>query len=311
MSKNFFILCIFVAGMLLQSCDEEKDVALTGFLISSKSVTLPIGDSYRICVTPVPHAANNITLNWTSSNESVATVKDGLVTAAGIGTAVVTVSSENISLSVDVKGIASGSGGVLESAAGYWEFEDLNDLSKATKGIPLELFGHITPVDGPSSANKAVRIELGSDNYLKVFHGETSLANWTIMVVFKMLEVDGSKWHTILQTDITPAGDADFFVRNTALIGVGAVGYVGPALEAGKWYRLVMSRRSNMFSSYVNGVQYHNKVDGSHDRFNLKEAFLISQDEDNEDHDIDVAEIAVWDKELSANQVKKLGGALD
>jgi hypothetical protein len=181
------------------------------------------------------------------------------------------------------------------------------NVDRGVQGIPLGLFGNITPVDGPSSTNGAVRIEAGGDSYLKVFHGIPFpegldyLADWTVMLVFRMPDLNGR--HTILQTDATPAGDADFFVRDNGQIGVGALGYAGPALEAGKWYRLIMSRHDNVFSSYVNGLTYHNAVDGSNGRFNFSEAFLISQDEDGEDKTIDIAEIAVWKEALSKTQI--------
>jgi hypothetical protein len=191
-----------------------------------------------------------------------------------------------------------------------WSFEDLSNLAIAdvndgVSGIPLGLFGNITPVEGPSSTNKAVRVPLGGDNYLKVYHGmlesgKTYATVWTIMVRFRMPDLNG--WHTILQTDITPAGDGDFFVRDNGNIGVGALGYVGPALEAGQWYCLIMTRQNNSFYSYVNGIMYHNNVSSSNERFNLQEAFLISQDESNEDHDIDIAEIAVWKEPLTETQ---------
>jgi hypothetical protein len=192
-----------------------------------------------------------------------------------------------------------------------WSFEDPSDLAKAdvndgVQGIPLGLFGNITAVEGPSPTNKAARIDAGGDNYLKVFHGmlpagATYVSNWTMMIVFRMPEMDG--WHTILQTDITPAGDADFFVRTEGTIGVGALSYLGPALEAGQWYRLIISRKNDFIKSYVNGVQYHNYANASNARFNLLEAFLVSQDEDGEDKTIDIAEIAVWKQPLSTTQI--------
>jgi hypothetical protein len=204
----------------------------------------------------------------------------------------------------------SGSGVPSITPFSSWSFEDPSDLAKANvnsgiQGIPLGLFGNITPVEGPSPTNKAVRIDAGSSNYLKVFHGMLPsdagyVADWTMMVVFKIPELD--RWRTILQTDITPAGDADFFVRDNGQIGVGAIGYYGPALEAGNWYRLIISRQNAFVTSHVNGIQYHNYANGGDNRFNLLEAFLVSQDEDGEDGIIDIAEIAVWNVPLNEAQ---------
>jgi hypothetical protein len=197
---------------------------------------------------------------------------------------------------------------LIETALGHWEFDDSGNPGKATVGQDLGLFGNITQVDGPKAANKAVRIDAGGSNYLKVTHGLTPdaddhVSNWTIMIVFKMIEKNGSNWHTIMQTDITPSGDADFFIRENGNVGVGALGYKGPALEVNKWYCLVMLRHNNVFNSYVNGVLYHDNVDGSNERFNLSEAFLISQDDDGEDNIIDIAEVAVWKTSLSPDEI--------
>lgn len=185
-----------------------------------------------------------------------------------------------------------------------WSFEDPSDLAKAN-GIPLELFGNVAAIEGPTPTNKAVRVEKGVDNYLKVFHGmlpagATTLSDWTMMVVFRLPDLSG--WHTIFQTSFSPTDDAEFFVRNNGQIGVGATGYAGPALQAGTWYCMIISRHNAFVSSYVNDITYHNHVNAEQARFDLQDAFLISRDNDGEDGTIDIAEIAVWKQPLTAAQ---------
>jgi uncharacterized protein YjdB len=256
---------------------------------------------FNVAVLPANAA---VTINWNSGDESIVTVsKTGLITGMSKGTATVTVSVRNVSKSVEVTVLTT-------TPFASWSFEDPSDLAKANvndgvQGIPLGLVGELTSIAGPSSTNKAVRLAKGS-NYLEVFHGmlpsgASYVADWTIMVVFKMPEIGA--YHSILQTDVTGTNDADFFVSPNSEIGIGALGYVGPALEAEKWYRLIISRKDNLINSYVNGVQYHNGANASDGRFSLQESFLISQDEDGEDNTIDVAEIAVWKEPLSKIQI--------
>jgi uncharacterized protein YjdB len=62
-----------------------------------------IGNTQQLTAVPVPEVSRNYNPVWTSTNPDVATVKDGLVTAVGLGTAVIIVTSGNIADSVDVK----------------------------------------------------------------------------------------------------------------------------------------------------------------------------------------------------------------
>jgi hypothetical protein len=195
---------------------------------------------------------------------------------------------------------------LFKTATGYWKFDDPANLGKAEWGTPIEIVGNVTLVDGPGETDKAARIEIGKENYLKVFHDVPFAADkdyveeWTLMVVFRAPN-DISEYHTILQTDLANSNDADFFIRNGE-IGIGALSYVGPALEADKWYRLIITRDASLkISSYVNKVAYHNGANASDGRFNWQNAFLISGDESNEDKTLDVAEIAVWSSAFDAS----------
>lgn len=280
-------------------------VVITEITVIPTTATVWVDSTLQLTAEPTPYDIPEFNPVWSSSDESVVTVSQtGLITGVSIGTATVTATVDNISDNTAVTVLST-----MPFAS--WSFEDETNLAKANvdrgvEGIPLGLFGDITPVEGPSPTNKAVRIETGRDNYLKVFHGMLPegadfVADWTVMVVFRM--PDSTGWHTILQTDITPAGDADFFVHYNGTIGTGTFGYSGPALKIGEWYRLIMSRHNGLFNSYVNGVRYHNNVNGSNSRFNMLEAFLISQDNDGEDRTIDIAEIAVWKEPMNATQI--------
>jgi hypothetical protein len=103
MMKKIFMLCVLAAGILMQSCGEDT-VALTDMSVRYESLAVPIGERVPVKVTPVPSNAGDMTLVWTSSNESVASVDNGIITFNGVGTAIITVSSGSISKTITVEG---------------------------------------------------------------------------------------------------------------------------------------------------------------------------------------------------------------
>ena len=66
-------------------------IIVTGIDLSSDELTLKTGDAHTLTAVVTPETAADKTVNWTSSNTAVATVDaDGVVTAVGAGTAVLT-----------------------------------------------------------------------------------------------------------------------------------------------------------------------------------------------------------------------------
>ena len=66
---------------------------VTGIKLDATSKTLAVGRTARVIATVTPDTANNKQVEWTSSNEKVATVSGGTITAVGKGTAVITCKS--------------------------------------------------------------------------------------------------------------------------------------------------------------------------------------------------------------------------
>ena len=69
---------------------ESSDVKPTGITLSQTSATLTTGDALTITATITPDDASDQTIQWTSSNEAVATVSGGVVAAVSAGTATIT-----------------------------------------------------------------------------------------------------------------------------------------------------------------------------------------------------------------------------
>ena len=67
------------------------DVAVTGITLDRETAELTVGgNTLTMTATVTPNDATDKTVTWTSSNESVATVVDGVVTAVAVGEAVIT-----------------------------------------------------------------------------------------------------------------------------------------------------------------------------------------------------------------------------
>lgn len=92
---------------------------LTGMTISESSLELVVGQTKRLSVSPIPADAD-ATSDWSSSNESVVTVRQGLLTAVAEGTAVVTATSvSNPSITASATVTVKESGGGEQGESGF------------------------------------------------------------------------------------------------------------------------------------------------------------------------------------------------
>ena len=85
------------------------EVKVTNIILDTRYLRLDAGKKYELNYTVYPYNATDKTLTWTSSNENVATVENGVITAIGRGSAYITATSSNgvqTSCYVDVYGEA-------------------------------------------------------------------------------------------------------------------------------------------------------------------------------------------------------------
>ena len=82
-----------VDGGFTDTCEVTVIVPVTGIRLNRTSQKLNRGDEYTLTATVVPENATNKNVKWTSSDEKVVKVDDGVVTAVGKGTAKVTVTT--------------------------------------------------------------------------------------------------------------------------------------------------------------------------------------------------------------------------
>jgi len=70
-------------------------VAVTGVTLSQSEAVLTVGGTQTLTATVAPANATNKSVTWTTSNPSVATVANGVVTAVGVGSATITATTTN------------------------------------------------------------------------------------------------------------------------------------------------------------------------------------------------------------------------
>ena|GEM_PF-6334023 len=90
-----------------------ENIAVTGVSLSAASGTLQIDGTVTLTATVKPDNATNKNVTWTSSNNSVATVENGVVTAIATGNTVITATTEDggftatYALTVEAKGVTN------------------------------------------------------------------------------------------------------------------------------------------------------------------------------------------------------------
>lgn len=199
---------------------------------------------------------------------------------------------------------------------GWWKFDNPNSLTVAVEGygLPLGLVGTHSATAGHDEGDGAVLI--GSGSYYELIHqispdGRGANANeYSLQFDFK-IPANGV-WYSFFQTNANNNDDAELFINTSGKIGVAAVGYSSLSIIPGEWYRLVVTvKNGTEFNYYIDGnlilTGNAQPVDG---RFSLGDKVLVFADDDQEDGDIFCSELAIWNKCLSASEVKELGSCV-
>jgi hypothetical protein len=219
-----------------------------------------------------------------------------------------------------------------DNLSGWWLFEDTINYGKATAGKDLMAYrmpqkkhkgqpsGNtgLKQTEGPKPGKKAVRIPRFT--YLKCMHGVShngtgkNINEYTIMVDFKL---PNQNCYCLLQTNPDNSDDVDIYLYGDfGRIGVARLYcLLDTPLRENEWYRFVVSARlGQSLKYYLNGelilANYNTKLGVLDSRLSWsKEAVLLFADDDGEDNDMDVSEVAIFDRALVDEEVFALGSA--
>ncbi|MDE5781511.1 MAG: Ig-like domain-containing protein, partial [Lachnospiraceae bacterium] len=95
-SAGTAVIKVTVNGMFTQECTvtvKDAIISVLGIRLDKSEADLTEGETVTLNATVLPENATDKTYTWSTSNENVATVKDGVVTAVAAGTAIITVTT--------------------------------------------------------------------------------------------------------------------------------------------------------------------------------------------------------------------------
>lgn len=130
------LTAIALFGSAFTACksddDGDDDVSVMGVSLDKTSAELEVGGTLTLTKTIEPANATNQNVTWTSDNENVATVENGTVKAVAVGTAVITVKTEDgektATCTVTVKEKTSGSEGGGSEGGSSGGSDDTGDM---------------------------------------------------------------------------------------------------------------------------------------------------------------------------------------
>ena len=97
MKRLSIISLSLVLILSLFSCEpkEEPVIKVSSIILNSETLSMTEGDTFKLTATVNPQNATNKMVAWSSSNASIASVEDGMVTAVKEGTATITATSRD------------------------------------------------------------------------------------------------------------------------------------------------------------------------------------------------------------------------
>ena len=122
---------------------------VTGVSLNNPTLSLtPGGATGPLVATVFPANATNQAVTWTTSNAAVATVVNGVVTPLGVGTAIITATTEDgakvATSTVTVTTVTSGSLGVAADLSGFNQYYPLL-AGNAAPAATLKVAGALLP----------------------------------------------------------------------------------------------------------------------------------------------------------------------
>lgn len=292
----------------------DRNVPVQSISVSPDKIALVAGKSRAVSYVVAPDDALDKTLLWESSDNSVATVANGIITAKSVGVAVITATSVtnpevSATVSVNVPNV-SALPAMFAEAVGLWLFDTPSDIANATIGCPLAIReggNPISPIAGSKAVTIPKRSHFEANHGIAANGGGNTVNEYTIMIDFRIPAL--GQWYTFFQTNLNNSDDGECFVGTGNNIGVGTTGYSSVTISADVWYRVIITKFGTSYSIYLDGDNVLNTTLSIDDRFSLSpNGVILLGDNDGDDADIDVSGIAIWNRPLSAGEISSLGG---
>lgn len=202
----------------------ENVVAVTGVTLDANSGTLNPGGTTTLAATVAPANATNKSVVWSSSNSGVATVNNGVVTAVAVGSATITVTTQDGGFTasyaltvekakegnlinkigyIDGKRLSTSDGGYRDQTGGVViEYIDLNEYRLPDNTVTIRIRGgDFKQISNPYNGNAYVFYKADQSFMVAKYLTEGSGAHGGITVTRTFSGTD----ITISITGLTPA----------------------------------------------------------------------------------------------------------
>lgn len=211
------------------------------------------------------------------------------------------------------------------SIAGLWEFNNSQNISKATLGHDLTIVGsppayQNSRTDGQGKTLQGVIVtSANTGNHLLATHsigangGGSFVNQYTLL--FDFLIPENGQWRNFYQTNLINSNDGNYYVNaSNNKVGLQEINYSSTSLQTNQWYRLILSvdlRTGGHFRAYIDGQLFFTHTKSSLDgKFSLDNSFILFfADNNNENQPLVISAVAIFSRALSANEILTLGGS--
>lgn len=206
----------------------DEEISISSIKVSPTKVTLTVGETQTISTIITPDNAVNKQLNWISSDDTVAEVTDGKITANGAGEAIITVSSvKDPTKKAEVKVT------VKEKKVNVSNVSVSKTLVTLDVGESETVTAIITP---ENATNKGVRWTTSDASVVTVENGKiTAVGAGTAYITVTSMENSTKKAYVSVivdEVEVTPSDQlAPAFDKDKATYPAGSVVY-----SDGKYY---------------------------------------------------------------------------
>ena len=153
----------------------DSTVHVTGVTLNKNSTTLSVGGSETLIATVSPNNATNKSVNWSSSNTSVATVSNGTISAKTTGSATITVTTVDGSHTATCTVTVNAASGPTDSTQ-YTLITSVDDLEVGKSYlIAGGTSGTVKTMSSSENGNNRPTVELTASNS-KLTRGSSALS---------------------------------------------------------------------------------------------------------------------------------------